>query len=132
MKRTVEDQQYGLDFARAIEPHYQQAITSGESEKRFASRLGVDRGGLQRYLKKHATPSIRTLVFAYREFGIIVPYAATDIGVLVARRGKRVRRTDLQMTLPLIVETPASEIDVVLKRKTPRRYRLEVSLKKEA
>jgi transcriptional regulator with XRE-family HTH domain len=106
-------------------------MASGETEKVFARRLGVDRGGLQRYLKKHATPSVRTIVFAYREFGIVVPYADTGTMTLVSSKGrKRKPSSDLQMRLPLTIDAPEGEIDVVIQKKSPQRYRLQLQVRK--
>jgi transcriptional regulator with XRE-family HTH domain len=131
MKRTPEDQQFGEQFARKLQPHYDRALAAGETEKVFARRLGVDRGGLQRYLTKHATPSLRTIVCAYREFGIVIPYAETGTTHLVSPRGRRHRyRSDLQMTLPLTIEAPEGEIDVVIKKKSAQSYRLQLQVRK--
>jgi len=97
------------------------------AEKEFARRLGVDRGGLQRYLRTSAMPSFRTIVLAYREFGIAIPYASTESVPLVSGRGRRRRKTsDLQIDLPLTIEAPQGEIDVLIKRKTPQRIRLRL------
>ena len=131
MKRTAEDQQFGEDFANALRPFYLQALDSGETEKAFARRLGVDRGGLQRYLRKNAMPSLRTVVMAYREFGIVVPYAGLPSSGLVTRNGRRRRRaSELQMDLPLTIEAPSGEIDVVIKKKAPQRFRLQLRVRK--
>jgi hypothetical protein len=131
MKRTPDDQQFGEEFARKLQPHYDRALAVGETEKVFARRLGVDRGGLQRYLKKHATPSLRTIVCAYREFGIVIPYADTGTTPLVSPRGRRRRySSDLQMTLPLTIEAPEGEIDIVIKKKNAQSYRLQVQVRK--
>jgi transcriptional regulator with XRE-family HTH domain len=127
MKRTDEDRQFGVEFAKQLRPLYEKAIAGGQSEKAFAQRLGVDRGGLQRYLKTGAMPSFRTIVLAYREFGITIPYADTNARPLVARRGKRYRRAaEAQMDLPLTIEATKGEIDVVIKRKSPQRIRLQL------
>src|SRR5580765_1607635 len=93
MKRTDEDQQFGAEFAKRLRPFYERALADGQTEKEFARHLGVDRGGLQRYLKTSAMPSFRTIVLAYREFGIAIPYADTDSAVLASGRGKRRRKT---------------------------------------
>jgi transcriptional regulator with XRE-family HTH domain len=125
MKRTEEDQQFGAEFAKRLRPFYDRALADGQTEKEFARRLGVDRGGLQRYLRTGAMPSFRTIVLAYREFGIAIPYAATESVRLVSARGKRHRRlSELQMDLPLTIEAPQGEINVVIKRKNPQRIRL--------
>jgi transcriptional regulator with XRE-family HTH domain len=127
MKRTDEDQQFGAEFAKRLKPCYDQAIADGQTEREFARRLGVDRGGLQRYLKTRAMPSFRTIVMAYREFGIAIPYAGTSSVPLVSGRAKRRRNhSDFQMALPLTIETPQGEISVVIKRKTPQRIRLQL------
>jgi hypothetical protein len=89
--------------------------------------LGVGRGGLQRYLRSGAMPGFRTIVLAYREFGIAIPYAGTGSVPLVSGRGKRRRVTsELQMDLPLTIEAPQGEIDVVVKRRSPQRVRLQL------
>ena len=127
MKRTEEDQQYGAEFAKRLRPLYDKALAAGQTEKEFAKRLGVDRGGLQRYLRTSAMPSFRTVVLAYREFGIAIPYASTESVSLVSGRGKRRRTTSgLQMDLPLTIEAPHGEISVVIKRKSPQRIRLQL------
>jgi transcriptional regulator with XRE-family HTH domain len=127
MKRTDEDQQFGMEFAKRLRPFYEGALALGQTEKEFAKRLGVDRGGLQRYLRTNAMPSFRTIVLAYREFGISIPYAGTEPGPLISRTGRRRRRTsDLQMDLPLTIEAPQGEITVVIKKKTPQRIRLQL------
>ena len=127
MKRTDEDQQFGAEFAKRLRPFYKKALADGQTEKEFARRLGVDRGGLQRYLRTGAMPSFGTIVLAYREFGIAIPYAGTESGPLVSGRGKQRRRTsDLQMDLPLTIEAPEGQIDVVIKRKSPQRIRLQL------
>lgn len=131
MKRTQDDQQFGEEFARRLQPFYDLAMKKGETERVFAKRLGVDRGGLQRYLKKHATPSFRTLVFAYREFGIVIPYAETGTAALVSPRGRRRRPpSELQMRLPLTIDAPDGEIAVVIQKKSPQRYRLQLQIRK--
>jgi transcriptional regulator with XRE-family HTH domain len=131
MKRTADDQQFGEEFARKLQPHYDRALAAGETEKVFARRLGVDRGGLQRYLKKHATPSVRTLVCAYREFGIVIPYADIGTGPLLSGTGRRRRHSsDLQMTLPLTIEAPEGELDILIKKKSAQSFRLQLQIRK--
>lgn len=131
MKRTEEDQQFGMEFAKRLQTFYDQAIADGGTEKAFARRLGVDRGGLQRYLKKHATPSLRTAVLAFREFGICIPHSGIDTLPLVSKKGRKRRRlSELQMDLPLTIEAPQGEIDVVIKKKSAQRYRLQLRVRK--
>src|SRR5712671_4628938 len=125
MKRTEEDRQFGIEFAKRLRPIYEMALRDGKTEKEFARRLGVDRGGLQRYLRTNAMPSFRTIVLAYRVFGIKIPYDGTESAVLVSGRGKRRRKTsELQMALPLTIEATHGEI--IIKRKSPQRIRLQV------
>src|SRR5580700_5982509 len=124
MKRTDDDHQFGAEFAKQLRPLYEKAVAKGQTEKEFARRLGVDRGGLQRYLKTGAMPSFRTIVLAHREFGIAIPYAGTDSVPLVSGMGKRRRKTSaLQMDLPLTIEALQGEIDVFIKRKSPHKIR---------
>jgi transcriptional regulator with XRE-family HTH domain len=132
MKRTEEDQQFGAEFAKRLRPFYERALAEGQTEKEFARRLGVDRGGLQRYLRTGAMPSFRTIVLAYREFGIAISYASTESVLLVSRKGKRRRHTsEFQMDLPLTIEAPRGEISVVIKRKSPQRIRLQLRATKQ-
>jgi transcriptional regulator with XRE-family HTH domain len=126
MKRTDEDQQFGAEFARRLRPFYERALAEGQTEKEFARRLGVDRGGLQRYLRTSAMPSFRTIVLAYREFEIAIPYAGTEPRRLISGRAKRRKTSELQMDLPLTIESPHGEISVVIKRKSPQRIRLQL------
>lgn len=131
MKRTEEDEQFGAEFARRLQSFYDRAIAQGETEKAFARRLGVDRGGLQRYLKKNATPSLRTVVLAFREFGIAIPYAGVQTSLLVSKKARKRRATSiLQMDLPLTIEAPQGEINVVIKKKTAQRFRLQLQVRK--
>jgi len=126
MKRTDEDKTFGGEFAKRLSPFYKKALESGQTEKEFAKRLGVGRGGLQRYLTKHAMPSFQTIVRAYREFGIVIPYAGTETGLLVRGKGRRRKAPELQMDLPLTIEAPLGEIDLVALRKTPQRIRFQL------
>jgi transcriptional regulator with XRE-family HTH domain len=127
MKRTDDDQRFGVEFAKRLKPFYERALAEGQTEKGFARRLGVDRGGLQRYLRTGAMPSFRTIVLAHREFGIAIPYAGTESVSLLSGRGKRRRKTSaLQMDLPLTIEALQGEIDIVVKKKSPHRIRLQL------
>jgi transcriptional regulator with XRE-family HTH domain len=123
----VEDQQFGAEFAKRLRPFYDRALAEGKTEKEFARRLGVDRGGLQRYLRTGAMPSFRTVVLAYREFGIAIPYNDINSIPLISGKGRGRRKTsELQMYLPLTIEAPQGEISVVIKKKTPQRIRLQL------
>jgi transcriptional regulator with XRE-family HTH domain len=127
MKRTDQDRQFGAEFAKRLKPFYERALADGQTEREFARRLGVDRGGLQRYLRTSAMPSFGTIVLAYREFGIAIPYAGTGPVPLISKRGKQRRKpSELQMNLPLTIEAPQGEVDVVIKRKSPQRIRLQI------
>lgn len=127
MKRTDEDEEFGAEFAKQLRPFYKKALADGKTEKEFARRLGVDRGGLQRYLRTGAMPGFRTIVLAHREFGISIPYAGIESIPLVSGKGKRRRKTSaLQMDLPLTIEALQGEIDIVVKKKSPQRIRLQL------
>lgn len=72
-------------------------------------------------------PSFRTIVLAYREFGIAIPYAnAASVAFFSGKAGKRRASSELQMDLPLTIEAPQGEIDVVIKKKSPQRVRLQL------
>jgi transcriptional regulator with XRE-family HTH domain len=133
MKRTYDDQQFGAEFAKRLMPFYEKALAGGQTEKDFARLLGVDRGGLQRYLKISAMPSFRTIVLAYREFGIAIPYASTESVPLISRKGKRRwKGSELQIDLPLTIEAPQGEINIIIKRKSPQRIRLQLRVPRRA
>lgn len=131
MKRTEEDRIYGEEFASRLKPHYERALERNQTADDFARRLGVKRGALQRYLLKSATPSLRSVVFAYREFGIAIPYDGIDVNAVAGKRARR-RRTpsEMQMKLPLTIEASEGEISVVIKKKAPQRYRLQLEIRK--
>lgn len=72
-------------------------------------------------------PSFRTIVLAYRQFGITIPYANIESTRLVAARSRtRGEATGLQMDLPLTIEAPQGAISVVIKKETAQRVRLQV------
>jgi hypothetical protein len=74
---------------------------------------------------------LRTAVLAFREFGICVPYAGVDTLPLVSRKGRRRRGvSELQMDLPLTIEAPQGEIDIVIKKKSAQRYRLQLHVRR--
>src|SRR4051812_32869799 len=129
MKRTLDDQQFGEEFARRLRAYYERAKNSGETEQSFADRLGINRGGLQRYLRENATPSVRTLVHAFREFGICVPYAGMNTKPLVSRRAPRRALPEFQMDLPLTIGVVGGEIDVVELKKRPQSYSIRFQVK---
>jgi transcriptional regulator with XRE-family HTH domain len=130
VKRTPEDEQYGKDFAERLRPFYERALAEGATESAFARRLGIDRGGLQRYLNKHATPSLRSAVLAFREFGIAIPYASVETKPLVSGVRKRKKGAEMQMDLPLAIDAPQGEIDLVLTKKSAHGYRLRFRVRK--
>src|SRR5947209_18611190 len=110
MKRTEEDQQFGTEFAKRLKPFYEQALKSGDTETAFARRIGVDRGGLQRYLRQHAMPGFRTVVLAYKEFGISIQYGSVETHYLVSRKGKKRRQaSEMQINLPPKIQAPQGE-----------------------
>ena len=78
----------------------------------------------------NAMPSLRTVVLAYREFGIAVPYAGVQTIAMVSKRGKKKKASELQMNLPLTIEAPQGAIDVIIKKKTPQRYRLQLRVRR--
>lgn len=133
MKRTLEDQQFGEDFAEKLRPFYDRALAKGETEKSFARRIGVDRGGLQRYLRDKATPSVRTLVFAYREFRIVIPYAQIDTKALVRRRTPlRESSAQFQLDLPFSIGPVDADLDVIEMKKKPQSYEIKFQLRKRS
>lgn len=127
VKQTDEDRAFGSEFARQLRPFHKKALADGQTEEQFAKRLGIRRGGLQRYLRSGAMPGFRTIALAHREFGIAIPYGDIDAGTLLPGIAKRRRKiSGLQMDLPFTIEAPGGEIDVVIKKKSPQRIRLQI------
>jgi hypothetical protein len=78
-------------------------------------------------------PGLRTVVLAFREFGISIPYSGVETQALVSRKSKRRKGVaELQMDLPLTIEAPQGEIDIVVKKKTAQRFRLQLRIRKFA
>src|SRR5580698_4990580 len=77
MKRTEEriadDDAFVRLFRPALQHAYDEAKREKKSDQEFAESIGVDRPQMLRILEEGAMPSVRTVAFAYREYGISVP-----------------------------------------------------------
>lgn len=133
MKQTEADRRFALEFGNKLTPLYERevkAMGALKSPADFAHCLGVSTGALQKYLRGQAMPSLRTVIKAYDEFGILIPYEGRNPSKIVQARGKkRATVPDIQMSLPLIIESPNSEISCELKKKAPGRFRIELQIK---
>lgn len=131
MKRqSAEDRRFAALFAEALRPHVSRAIVKGESMAKIGAKLGVTGPGLQKYLDGGTVPSIGTVVRAYLQYGVSVPYAGVAFGE--PRRSTRRRNVaEQQLFLPFEITSPIprSRAQLKLLPAGARRYRLQVSLR---
>src|ERR1700722_4406164 len=128
MKQTQEDRDFARKFSRALQPH----VTGEQNQRRplagLPEKLGGTAAGLQKQLAG-GTPSIRTVAFAYVNYGVSVPYVDIEVtkAISAKRKTKRGQTLEQQLFLPLEITVPASSRGLVLKPvpKSVRRYRLQ-------
>ena len=111
MKQTADDLTFAKEFARRLRPKYKEALKENltkpkvKFDEEFAQTLGVDRAALWKYLNspKPPTPSIRTVVLAFKNYQIAVRYENVDTKAILtkARRTKSV--SEEQMELPFFI-----------------------------
>jgi transcriptional regulator with XRE-family HTH domain len=106
MKRTSEDDEYAPEFGRRLKAHYDIArmeppTGKGLSDEEFAATLDITRPALRKYLNGRAMPTLRTVVLAFRVYGIAVPY----FGVPLFRTRRQVHKSAgvTQLVLPFSV-----------------------------
>src|SRR5256885_4349246 len=98
MKQTSDDSIFAKEFARQLRPKYAEQRKKKPNEPKvkfdqeFAKSLGVDRAALWKYLnsKEPPTPSIRTIVLAYKEYRIAVRYGSVDTKTFL-NKGRRAK-----------------------------------------
>jgi transcriptional regulator with XRE-family HTH domain len=105
-ERTVDDDAFTALFALALKSAYVKAKEKGVTDQQFAESIGVERPQLNRYLDGESMPSVRTVAFAYREYGIAIPYARVSLQAAIRKRASK-KRPDLpaQMVLPFTIQT---------------------------
>jgi hypothetical protein len=125
-KRTVDDDAFIGQFASALRREYEKAKRAGSSDQVFAESIGVERASLDRYLDGGSMPSVRTVAFAYREYGIAIPYDRVSLQGAVPRRGrtKKPAETLTQMVLPFTIHTEkaAARVDLKLDSASSRTF----------
>jgi transcriptional regulator with XRE-family HTH domain len=131
MKQTPEDRQFAKLFAQALQPYVDRDLRRGESMARIGARLGVTGPGLQKYLDGGTVPSLRTVVRAYLEYKVSVPYEGFDIARSAAARWKRREPAEQQLLLPFHITAPSPKERLTLKLEPTgvRRYQLQVTLR---
>jgi hypothetical protein len=129
MKRTAErsadDDAFIVQFSSALKRAYEKAKREGTTDQAFAVSVGVERPQLNRYLDGESMPSVRTVAFAYREYGIAIPYNRVLLqGALPARGGRRKPEPLTQMVLPFTIQTEkaAARVDLKLDSVSARKF----------
>ena len=95
----------------------------------FAESIGVERPSLTRYLDGEAMPSVRTVAFAYREYGVAIPYNRVSLAKTLPKTGRKKKPQPLsQMVLPFIIQTKktTAKVDLKLDPVSPRKFALRL------
>ena len=116
-KRTADDDAFIAQFAPALKREYEKAKKNGMRDQTFAESIGVERASLDRYLDGKSMPSARTIAFAYREYGIAVPYDRVSLQDALPKRSRKKKKPEplTQMVLPFTIQTEKSAARVDLK-----------------
>jgi len=130
MKQTQIDRAYALKFGRRLTPHYSRAVPARMSAAAFARLLGVTSGGLKKYLAGTSMPSLLTIVKAYREFRIAIPYDGFHVVPAVRASKSKQSGTEFQMSLPFSISSPGAQMDLLIKKKDVSSCRFELRVKK--
>ena len=125
MKRTVDDDAFVAQFAPALKRAYQKAKEEEMTDQAFAESIGVERAQLDRYLNGESMPSVRTVAFAYRGYGIAIPYNRISLQGAFPKRARRNKSEPLaQMVLPFTIqaEKAAARVDLKLDSVSARKF----------
>jgi transcriptional regulator with XRE-family HTH domain len=129
MKRTAErstdDYAFVAQFAPALKRAYKKAKEKGMTDQTFAESIGVERPQLNRYLDGESMPSVRTVAFAHREYGIAIPYNRVSLQGALPKRGRKKKLTPVtQMVFPFTIqaEKAAAKVDLKLDSLSARRF----------
>ena len=121
MKQNEDDVVFAKEFARQLRPKYstkRKEARRGEPKKgkvqfdaEFAKSLDVTRAALWKYLHspEPPTPSIRTIVLAFRHYKIAVPYAGTDTKKVLPKGRRKTQISEGQMDLPFSIRASGPE-----------------------
>ncbi|MGA7558803.1 MAG: helix-turn-helix transcriptional regulator [Terriglobales bacterium] len=124
-ERTTDDDAFVEQFAPALKRAYQKAKEKGVTDQTFAESIGVERPQLNRYLDGESMPSVRTVAFAHREYGIAIPYNRVSLQHALPKGGRRKQLQPVtQMVLPFTIqaEKAAAKVDLRLDSVSARRF----------
>jgi len=124
-ERTTDDDAFVAQFAPALKRAYQKAKEKGMTDQTFAESIGVERPQLNRYLDGESMPSVRTVAFAHREYGIAIPYNRVSLQDALPKRGRKKKLDKVtQMVLPFTIqaEKAAAKVDLKLDSVSARRF----------
>jgi transcriptional regulator with XRE-family HTH domain len=135
MKRTPDDDAFAAAFGHELKRHYEAATGKGSTERKlsdeeFAATLDVSRTALMKYLRGGATPSLRVVVLAFRNYGICVRYSGTPI-FRERQHRKELAQSITQLVLPFSVHGPnAAGIEAKIEPKGQNRFEIHVELRR--
>ena len=123
-ERTTDDDAFVEQFAPALKRAYQKAKEKGVTDQTFAESIGVERPQLNRYLDGESMPSVRTVAFAHREYGIAIPYNRVSLQHALPKGGRRNMQLVTEMVLPFTIqaEKAAAKVDLRLDSVSARRF----------
>jgi transcriptional regulator with XRE-family HTH domain len=135
VKRTSDDERFGVEFGRELKVHYIRATEKGVggpelSDEDFAATLDVTRPALRKYLNGAAMPTLRVIVLAFLRYGINVPYFGTSL--FGGKRPKRqVSSAPTQLVLPFSVQgLNASTIHTKIEPRGLNRFEIRVNIRR--
>jgi transcriptional regulator with XRE-family HTH domain len=136
VKQTSADREFARMFGEKLRPHYTRLVEkegATMSAVQFAGLLGVSHGPLPKYLDGKSMPSLRTLVRAYDEFGIVVPYEGRSIAHLLrSTRGRKRKASADQLTPPLTITAEEPSVALEVAKKTAVGIKLELRFRKSS
>jgi transcriptional regulator with XRE-family HTH domain len=128
-ERTADDDAFVARFAPALKRAYKKAKAEGMTDQDFAESIGVERPQLNRYLDGDSMPSVRTVAFAHRKYGIAVPYRRMSLQDALPKTGPKQKPAPLtQMVLPFTIqaEKTAARVGLKLDPVSSRRFALRL------
>jgi transcriptional regulator with XRE-family HTH domain len=130
-KRTADDDAFVVSFASELRREYGKAKRNGVSDQAFAESIGVERPQLNRYLDGESMPSVRTVVLAYQEYAIAIPYRRVSLQRALPKKGRRKEQDRLaQLVLPFTIQTEraAARVGLKLSPVSARRFELRLTV----
>lgn len=128
MKRTPEDDVFLEQFASQLRSFYDKATADGVTDENFAVTLGISRAALKKYLSGTAMPCLRSVVLAYTQYGLLVPYLGVPL--FTGRKRQLKRAAVQQLELPFEIRALSqSQVDMKLESKGANQFQLRVHIK---